>query len=83
MGHAEERERGEAGFEEGYINEADPSVLRFLIASRRDSFLCTCTDSMPTCTSRSFPQAADDSLLYNICINCLINVTKNQILQDT
>ena len=24
-----------AAFEEGYINDSDPSVLRFLIASRR------------------------------------------------
>ncbi len=31
---AEEAERGREGFEEGYLNEADPSVLRFLIASR-------------------------------------------------
>ncbi len=31
---AEERDRGREGFQEGYINEADPSVLRFLIASR-------------------------------------------------
>lgn len=26
----------QASFEEGYINEADPSVLRFLIASRQE-----------------------------------------------
>jgi carotenoid epsilon hydroxylase len=34
MVDAEEAERGRVGFEEGYLNEADPSVLRFLIASR-------------------------------------------------
>ena len=34
VGGAEERDRGMEGFQEGYINEADPSVLRFLIASR-------------------------------------------------
>jgi carotenoid epsilon hydroxylase len=37
MVDAEEAERGRVGFEEGYLNEADPSVLRFLIASR-----CAC-----------------------------------------
>ncbi len=26
----------QASFQEGYINEADPSVLRFLIASRQE-----------------------------------------------
>lgn len=28
--------RAQASFEEGYINDADPSVLRFLIASREE-----------------------------------------------
>lgn len=39
MVDAEEAERGRVGFEEGYLNEADPSVLRFLIASRCLSYL--------------------------------------------
>ena len=30
----EAEEEAAQGFEEGYINESDPSVLRFLIASR-------------------------------------------------
>ncbi len=37
----DEEERQSAagtGFEEGYLNEADPSVLRFLIASRCGPF---------------------------------------------
>ena len=37
-----EAEEAAQSFDDGYINESDPSVLRFLIASRRAGHACAC-----------------------------------------